>query len=966
MASPATSDPNSPPSDAASARPEDGTTQPPPEDDTTLALSQSALPAREPAGAEDAGAGDTPRAPNVRGIAAAFDGQTGARGLSTSSEVRWEDPRAVREMFSFWKQREVAYAEQRRRRDKAAAAVRRGTVRRWRRVNDDWEEAPGCEQPKGTRDSEGKEAGARTVHSVSADALLEEGRADTKEPAAAGEGSATQAAETRDKVHEKEPEEATAGGAEDKEEEEEEETQALPEGKKKKKTSKKKGHSKVQGQKTKKKRKSHTRKSTAKVVHDAEVEPAEEPNATPSQDSTKAEEKNEGESEQKTSEEPEQLPKGNDDNTKEQTTKVEEEGTPEVEGDTKKEEDATTTTTTDKEKKTEEEGGKHTPRAGLEESTEQDECSAAESEATVSSPVVDAADAPSDVGTVSTGEASAPSSPQVVHRCNSADPEMLPKHGKHKQQGTHGRLGSLVGKLKHTPAKSSLPGSSGHSAAADDAVRTGGSTGALNDDWKNKRAWATMTQSRIHKPLAEMTVEEMRESRRRYEDELVFTEEDYVKKLQTVVKLFYNPLLTLSKDPNAEHAIITGKDIMVIFSNLPILLKYNEVLLQKMQEWHDKGVGEIGKIFLGICDFLKIYIMYINNYTKASTYLTELMARNSKLADFVVRSCSDPECENLDLLSLLIMPVQRIPRYVLLIKALIEHTHKDDPDLANLELALQKMMGVADDINAKKRDAENMQQVLLVQSKLEMGTHASLCAVPSRRYVREGELFELTEKGAKGAYFFLFNDIVVCAALPKHLKQQQKVRAIIELEGATLEHFRLDSDAHPVPCFTGKKRRIALSARSGASAELDADSSTAIFLAGPRTSGDVAAPAPAPLVLAGISEDETQQWHAAIKQCMDDIAQRKAHLENVKQMFDSPRAPVRHFSASAPSSPPSVHHVQLRSELATTSCTVADGAQGEGRPKEKTKTKSKSKSKSKSKDGQSKRRDKTKDSETSS
>ena len=956
MASQATSDPTNPSSDATSERAED-TAQPTPGDETAQTLSQSVLPSSETAGAdtgaEDEGTGDAPRALNVRGMAAAFDGQKDGRGLSTSSEVRWEDPRGVREMFSFWKQREVAYAEQRRRRDKAAAAVRRGTVRRWRRVNDDWEEAPGGEQSKGA----GDEAQAAATRSEGADEKT--APAEESCTTAKGEEKATGGTEASEKAQEKEAEEVTAGGAEDREEE----TQPLSEGKKKKKTSKKKGHSKVQGQKTKKKRKSHARKSTAKAVRDVAAEPADEPSTVPSEDSTKEKEAKTNETTEAETEQ-EQLPKADDENTKEHAQKKEEEEeqkAQEVEDETKKEEEDSVKTETQEENEVDE---KDTSEAKLTESTEQDERSTAESEAAASSPVVDVADVPSDAGTVSTGEASAPSSPQVVHRCNSADPDMLPKHGKNKQPGTHGRFGSFVGKLKHTPAKSSLPGSSGLSAAADDAVRSGGSTGVLNDDWKNKRAWATMTQTRLHKPLAEMTVEEMRESRRRYEDELVFTEEDYVKKLQTVVKLFYNPLMTLSKDPNAEHAIITGKDIMVIFSNLPILLKYNEVLLQKMQAWHDNGVGEIGKIFLGICDFLKIYIMYINNYAKASTHLTELMTRNSKLAQFVARSCSDPECENLDLLSLLIMPVQRIPRYVLLIKALIEHTHKDDPDLANLELALQKMMGVADDINAKKRDAENMQQVLLVQGKLDMENHASLCAVPSRRYVREGELFELTEKGAKGAYFFLFNDIVVCASLPKHLKQQQKVRAIIELEGATLDLFRLDSDAHPVPCFTGKKRRITLSARNGASAELDADSSSALFLAPPRDAAAAAAAASAPatptaLVLAGISDDETQQWHAAIKQCMDDIAQRKAHLENVKQMFDSPRAPARHLSASAPCSPPSVHHVQLRSELATTSHTVTDSAQDEDRPKEKTKSKGKGKSKSKSKD--SKKRERLKD-----
>jgi len=86
---------------------------------------------------------------------------------------------------------------------------------------------------------------------------------------------------------------------------------------------------------------------------------------------------------------------------------------------------------------------------------------------------------------------------------------------------------------------------------------------------------------------------------------------------------------------------------------------------------------------------------------KISTY-ENVLSKNKRLSTFIAKSCTDPSCENLDLLSLLIMPVQRIPRYVLLLKALIDHTHKDDPDMNNLQSAYKKMMDVADEINTKK------------------------------------------------------------------------------------------------------------------------------------------------------------------------------------------------------------------------------------------------------------------------
>jgi len=184
-----------------------------------------------------------------------------------------------------------------------------------------------------------------------------------------------------------------------------------------------------------------------------------------------------------------------------------------------------------------------------------------------------------------------------------------------------------------------------------------------------------------------------------------------------------------------------------------------------------------------------------------------------------------------------------------------------------------------------------------------MGRHKSLCSVPSRRYVREGELFEVGDKSARSRYYYLFNDIFVCASIPKHGKQS-KVRHIFELEKTKLRAVSKSS--------VGRKKKLTLTSSTGVITELSADSFVISLEQGSTIHNFVAE-----------SEAETTKWFSSIQQLMDDIKERKAHIESVKQKFDSPSKivlpqsrlspadaengiPIRkQRAASAPPEPPS-------------------------------------------------------------
>ena len=84
------------------------------------------------------------------------------------------------------------------------------------------------------------------------------------------------------------------------------------------------------------------------------------------------------------------------------------------------------------------------------------------------------------------------------------------------------------------------------------------------------------------------------------------------------------------------------------------------------------------------------------------------------------------------------MPIQRVPRYRMLLSELLKRTPDDHPDHAQLESALTEVVRLADDINESVRAAESDEHVRQLQRKL-IGLDFPLLA-PGRVFVRDGTL----------------------------------------------------------------------------------------------------------------------------------------------------------------------------------------------------------------------------------
>ncbi|KAF8927229.1 hypothetical protein BGZ58_010547 [Dissophora ornata] len=150
----------------------------------------------------------------------------------------------------------------------------------------------------------------------------------------------------------------------------------------------------------------------------------------------------------------------------------------------------------------------------------------------------------------------------------------------------------------------------------------------------------------------------------------------------------------------------------------------------------------IGRVFAEHVPYMKMYSFYINNYDNAlrvlQTQLTQAKHKK-KMKEFLRRCAKHPNHTQLALQGYLLLPVQRIPRYKLLLQDLLENTWADHVDHQDIAMALEKISSRADEMNERKRQYENHEKVLLVQNRI-IGQYKTPLVQPHRKVVREGML----------------------------------------------------------------------------------------------------------------------------------------------------------------------------------------------------------------------------------
>ncbi|XXQ31443.1 DH domain-containing protein [Plasmodiophora brassicae] len=238
-------------------------------------------------------------------------------------------------------------------------------------------------------------------------------------------------------------------------------------------------------------------------------------------------------------------------------------------------------------------------------------------------------------------------------------------------------------------------------------------------------------------------------TRCRVEREIVMTEESYVAGLETLMRKVMEPLRA--------KRVIPDDKACALFANLPSIAALNKLLLADLQECScTVQCACVPGVFVRFAGVFKLYSEYVNGFDRCLQMLSDLrdnVAFNRFLAGTGVQ-----------LTSLMISPIQRIPRYLLLLQELARHTPSDHTAFTVIQQAVDKIRAIADHLNDSKKRVEDLTKLLTLQARIA-GRAPSLVK-PDRELLLDGIVRKRSSSSTAlsrrhARHVFVFSDMIL-------------------------------------------------------------------------------------------------------------------------------------------------------------------------------------------------------------
>ncbi|CAI9732281.1 rho guanine nucleotide exchange factor 17-like [Octopus vulgaris] len=263
--------------------------------------------------------------------------------------------------------------------------------------------------------------------------------------------------------------------------------------------------------------------------------------------------------------------------------------------------------------------------------------------------------------------------------------------------------------------------------------------------------------------------------------ELYRNEQEYVEALRTLKEKYMIPLKTQKN--------LDENTVATIFHMVPEILTHHSIYLDFLnnvwENWDSKSstLGDIIIYFFSKQTVLDSYLSFVDNYKKSGNALENDLLTKSSVSKFI-EQCQRESGSKLSLKDLIARPIQRIPRYELLIQRLLENTPKDHPDSPLLMQAEKVMHEIALKIGSinDSQQEEGQHETL---RKLEMLLITDLAA-PDRTYLRHDMVQIMSKKDQ--CCIWMFSDLIIISSTKRKNGPVTKKVSII-LQSPTGQDF---------------------------------------------------------------------------------------------------------------------------------------------------------------------------------
>lgn len=237
--------------------------------------------------------------------------------------------------------------------------------------------------------------------------------------------------------------------------------------------------------------------------------------------------------------------------------------------------------------------------------------------------------------------------------------------------------------------------------------------------------------------------------RERIVEEIFQTEKTYVKELASIVHLYLDPLETVPGQ------FLDMQEYKTLFGNLRDIFDFhNEAFAPRLEKscFPDRNKSivpppSVGSFFqLNAPVLANLYGEYYTNSNMANNFLTRIQnsktsrfstslvnnkpkeaifkkenkKRLKKFKTFLQWVCGQPEHTQMSLQGYLLLPVQRLPRYLLLLEQLLKNTLETEKEYRDLSKAKEAIRMVVEQCNERIRRFEERKKVIEVINNIRL------------------------------------------------------------------------------------------------------------------------------------------------------------------------------------------------------------------------------------------------------
>uniref|UniRef100_A0A8C5E0N5 FYVE, RhoGEF and PH domain-containing protein 4-like n=1 Tax=Gouania willdenowi TaxID=441366 RepID=A0A8C5E0N5_GOUWI len=291
--------------------------------------------------------------------------------------------------------------------------------------------------------------------------------------------------------------------------------------------------------------------------------------------------------------------------------------------------------------------------------------------------------------------------------------------------------------------------------------------------------------------------------------EILQTERAYVARLYLLDQVFFSRLTEEAGRGSFPLDVIRN-----IFSNVSSIYSFHsQFLLPDLENCicHWSESPALGKVLLQHAPFLRMYADYVKNFDQAMDLVRMWTERSSVFRNIIQEIQSQEMCGNLALEHHMLEPVQRVPRYEMLLKDYLRKLPEDNPDYDFAQKSLRSISMAASHSNSAIQKAESLKRLLAIY---EMVGEEEVVN-PTNEFLREGRLLKLAARNASAMerHLFLFNNFLMCCS-PRFslVGQRYTMRCRIGVDGMQV-HQTTNEDHLYTFQISGKERTLELQAR---------------------------------------------------------------------------------------------------------------------------------------------------------